>query len=241
MLNIFEHRRILITGASAGLGLGMACRAHKAGGQVLATGRRPAGELPDDFPDIPYCAADLAEPGSVSKIQAAADDLGWDTLDYLILNAGTGRYAGVQAENAATIAEAVQVNLATPVLLAHALYPKLLAAHGKLVLVGSVAHKGSGGFPVYAATKAALNGFARSLRSEWQGRVGVQIFHPGPISTQMHSRAGYDPGWMGKLFLKADDVAEVMVRRMGANSSPVTIGYRAVLRMKETRLLRGGG
>jgi short-subunit dehydrogenase len=241
MLNIFENRRVLITGASAGIGLSLARKVHLAGGNILAIGRRPAGELPDDFPDIAYSAVDLAAPDAAAQVTVAAADLGWDTLDYLVLNAGTGRYAGVETEDAATIADTVQVNLAAPIEIAHAFAGHLLAAHGKVVLVGSVARKGSAGFPVYAATKAALNGFARSLRSEWQDRIDVQILHPGPVSTQMHARAGFDPGWMGKLFLKADDVAEVMALRMATNRSPVTVGYRAVIRMKEKRLMRGGG
>ena len=239
MQNIFERRRILITGASAGIGLSLTRKVHLAGGDLLAIGRRPAGELPDDFPDIPYHAVDLGVADAAARILAAADGLGWDTLDFLVLNAGTGRYGGIETEDMASIAGAVQVNLSAPIAIAHAFSDRLLAARGKVVLVGSAAHKGSGGFPVYAATKAALNGFARSLRSEWEGRIVVQVLHPGPVSTGMHARAGYDPGWKGKLFLKADDVAEVMVRRMAANSSPVAIGYRAVLRMKESRMLGG--
>jgi short-subunit dehydrogenase len=241
MLNIFENRRVLITGASAGIGLCLTRKVHLAGGDILAVGRRPPGELPEDFPDLAYSAIDLGAPDATAQIIAAAETLDWDTLDYLVLNAGTGRYAGVETEDAASIADTVQVNLAAPIEIAHAFADRLLAGHGKVVLVGSAAHKGSAGFPVYAATKAALNGFARSLRSEWRGRIDVQIIHPGPVSTEMHARAGFDPGWMGKLFLKADDVAEVMARRIASNRSPVTVGYRAVIRMREKRLMRGGG
>lgn len=240
MLNIFEDRRTLITGASAGIGLSLARKIHLAGGDMLAVGRRPASELPADFPEIPYSAIDLARPDAAVEILAAVEALDWDTVDYLVLNAGTGRYAGVDSEDAGSIAEAVRVNLAAPVETAHALSRHLLAARGKIVLVGSVAHKGSGGFPVYAATKAALNGFARSLRSEWQDRIAVQILHPGPVATELHERAGYDAGWMRKLFLKPDDVAEVMLRQMAGKRSPQTVGYRAVIRMKEARFLRGG-
>ncbi len=241
MLNIFEGRRILVTGASGGIGLSLTRKMALAGGEILGVGRRPASELPGDFPAITYCQADLAKPDVVGQIIAAADDLDWDTLDYLILNAGTGRYAGIETEDTGSITTAVAVNLAAPVQTVHSFADRLLAAHGKVVLVGSVARNGSAGFPVYAATKAALNGFARSLRSEWQGRIRVQILHPGPTATDIHARAGFNPGWIGKLFLKPADVAEVMARQMAGNRSPVTIGYRRVMRMKETRLLRGGG
>lgn len=240
MLNIFDGKRILITGASAGIGLSLTRKMHLAGGEILGVGRRASDELPDDFPEISYHSADLSASGAVAGIIAAIDSLDWDTLDYLILNAGTGRYAGIETEDMTSIAQAVAVNLTTPLQTVHTLSDRLLASRGKVVLVGSVARKGSAGFPVYAATKAALNGFARSLRSEWRGRIDVQIMHPGPTATDIHARAGFNPGWIGRLFLKPDDVAEVMSRQMAANSSPLTIGYRRVIRMKETSLLRGG-
>jgi short-subunit dehydrogenase len=239
MLNIFDGRRVLITGASAGIGLSLARKISLSGAEVLAFGRRPQSELPGDFPDIAYRSIDLAEPGAAGEIVAAVEELDWDTLDILILNAGTGRYAAIDADDAASIADTVRVNLAAPVAIAHALSGHLLAAQGRLVLVGSVAHKGSRGFPVYAATKAALNGFARSLHSEWRDRVRVQVFHPGPVASEMHARAGYDAGWLRKLFLKPDDVAEVMIRRMPGGRTPQTVGYRAVIRLKETGFLRG--
>ncbi|HSM41890.1 MAG TPA: SDR family NAD(P)-dependent oxidoreductase [Afifellaceae bacterium] len=239
MLNIFDGRRVLITGASAGIGLSLVRKISLFGAEVLACGRRPRSDLPGDFPDVAYRSIDLAGPGAAGEIVAAVEALDWDTLDILILNAGTGRYAGIDADDAESIAGTVRVNLAAPVAITHALSGRLLAAHGRLVLVGSVARKGSRGFPVYAATKAAVNGFARSLRSEWQDRVTVQVFHPGPVATEMHARAGYDAGWLRKLFLKPDDVAEVMIRRMPRGGSPQTIGYRAVIRMKESGFLRG--
>ncbi len=239
MLNIFDGRRVLITGASAGIGLSLARKISLSGAEVLACGRRPQGELPADFPDVAYRSIDFAGPGAAGEVVSAVEALDWDTLDILILNAGTGRYAPIDADEAASIADTVRVNLAAPVAMAHALSGRLLAAHGRLVLVGSVARGGSRGFPVYAATKAAVNGFARSLRSEWHDRVTVQVFHPGPVATEMHARAGYDAGWLRRLFLKPDDVAEVMIRRMPRGGSPQTIGYRAVLRMKETGFLRG--
>lgn len=239
MSNIFDGRRVLITGASAGIGLSLVRKIRLMGAEVLGCGRRPESELPEDFPDISYRSIDLGVAGSAAEIGKAVESLHWDTLDILVLNAGTGRYAGIEADHAASIARTVQVNLQAPVAIAHTMADRLLAAKGRVVIVGSVAHRGSRGLPVYAATKAALNGFARSLRSEWQDRVTVQVFHPGPVATEMHARAGYDAGWMRKLFLRPDDVAEVMIRRMPRGRSPQTVGYRAVLRMKETSFLPG--
>jgi hypothetical protein len=56
----------------------------------------------------------------------------------------------------------------------------------------------------------------------------------------MHERAGFDPGWKRLMFLKPDDVADAMVRQIARDRSPVTIGYRMIIRMKEAQFLRGG-
>lgn len=240
MINIFDGARILITGASSGIGLSLTRRLHAAGGEILGIGRRPDEDLPADFPAIAYRPADLSGADAASLLATFADDLDWDTLDYLILNAGTGYYRPVEAEDLAGIAGTLQVNLLTPVALVHRFAERLLAARGKVVFIGSVARSGAAGFPVYAASKAALNGFARSVRSEWQGRIGVQILHPGATRTDMHDRAGYDPGWRRMMFLNPGDVADAMIRQIARDRSPVTVGYRMIIRMKEARFLRGG-
>ena len=72
--------------------------------------------------------------------------------------------------------------------------PALFAANGQLTIIGSVAHKGAKKFATYAATKAALRGFSRSLREEWKGRASVQILHPGAVRTGMHAKAGLKAG-----------------------------------------------
>ena len=240
MIDIFHGARILITGVSAGIGLCLTRRLHAAGGEILGVGRRTEAELPADFPHIAYRMADLSVDGAANRLVGFADELDWDTLDYLILNAGVGYYRPVMAEGVASIAATLQVNILSPVRIVHVFAERLLAARGKVVMIGSVAHRGASDFPVYAASKAALNGFARSLRSEWQGRIAVQILHPGPTRTQMHERAGFDPGWKRSLFLNPDDVADAMIRQVAKDRSPVTVGYRMVWRMKEARFLRGG-
>ena len=47
--------------------------------------------------------------------------------------------------------------------------------------------------PVYAASKAGLDGFGRALAEEWRGAVTVRVLHPGPVATGMAARAGRSP------------------------------------------------
>ncbi|MHA1189045.1 MAG: SDR family NAD(P)-dependent oxidoreductase, partial [Alphaproteobacteria bacterium] len=159
MANFYNGRRIVLTGASSGIGLALARHLSVHGAIVLATGARAKADLPAEFPDIAYVSVDMAGPNCADKLAGAVADLGWPGIDLLILNAGTGRHAPVETETAQTIDNVVAVNLTAPVRIAHRFAEQLIESTGQVVLIGSVVHKGADDFPVYAATKAALDGF----------------------------------------------------------------------------------
>jgi NAD(P)-dependent dehydrogenase (short-subunit alcohol dehydrogenase family) len=228
---------VLITGATSGIGLALANRMSGEYRLVLC-GRRPIDDCADDLPEgATYIQADLENPpGAVDAIETALRSHGIETLDRLIVNAGTGYYRAAEAESAAIIRGTLDVNLFAPVLLARRLAPLLEAVQGKLVLIGSVAHRGSANMPAYAASKAGLAGLARSLGSEWQGRIAVQIIHPGPTATGMHQKAGYDPGRLSRLFFSSEDMAAEIDRLIQTDRQTATVSTGARLR----RLLIGG-
>lgn len=215
-------KRILITGATSGIGLALANRLSGRA-ELLLTGRRSEDEAGMVIPaDSAYAAMDQSNPDvALASLHASLDFLGWDGLDLAILNAGTGATGDPAGETPSTIRTTLDANLVTPMLMAHALFPRLAARSGKLVLVGSVAHKGASRFASYAASKAGLHGLGRALASEWQGRVGVQVIHPGATATAMHERAGFDPGRAGRWFLTADSVA-AMIEAIMASARPVS-------------------
>lgn len=221
-----ERRKILITGATSGIGLALAQRLSIRH-DVLVAARKPVAQARALLPDCcAYVQADFAAPETAT--QGVADDLlkrGWTKLDNAVINAGVGFVCDDGCDTMDTVRQTLDINLTSSVLLARALHPWLAKAGGALTLVGSVAHKGQAMFPVYAASKAGLHGFARALRSEWAGRVDVQIIHPGPTQTAMHQKAGFDPGKMGAYFLKPDAVATMMEHAMAAKRSPVTCSY----------------
>lgn len=225
-----ELCNILITGGTDGIGLQLARRYLSQGANVVVTGRRELENM-EDLPDknIPYIRADQNTPDqAASAILEGLKTLGWQHCDIAILNAGYGKLCDPLEEDAENLRQTLAVNLVAPVLIAHALAPMLFAAkHGKLVLIGSTSHKGAGNFASYAATKAGLHGFARSLREEWRGRINVQIIHPGPTSTDMHAKAGFDSGWMKRFFLKPENAARMIANRINTNRSPVSVSFLA--------------
>jgi NAD(P)-dependent dehydrogenase (short-subunit alcohol dehydrogenase family) len=228
--------RILITGATSGIGLSLV-RRFEGRGTLLAAGRRSAAEavavLP---PGTAYVQADQTAPEAAAEaIGAALDGLGRDGLDLAILNAGTGHAVDPAEETPQMLREVLDANLFAAVALAHRLAPRLEARRGRLVLIGSTARTGAPGFASYAAAKAGLHGFARALAEEWRGRIAVQAIHPGPTDTDMHARAGHDPGRLVRLFARPDSMAALIDEAVDGGRSPVTLSFGRFLFRRGSR------
>lgn len=205
-----KQKTVFVTGGGSGLGAELVRAAYSRGYHVLCTGRRPMADLPADFPDVPYFSCDLA------SARGAADTSDWlrsqlheRQLDCAFLNAAAGYFRPLGSETPEAICEVLTLNLDANIVLAHRLSDKLDG--GSLALIGSVAHKGAAGMPVYSASKAALDGFGRALAEEWRGRVAVRVLHPGPIATGMSARAGRKVDLADRLFLSPRLMARMIL------------------------------
>jgi short-subunit dehydrogenase len=187
---------ILITGVTDGIGRALAQHYTRAGAHVLGVGRRPLeATQPGALPPGAYCQADLAQPDAAAAIAGFLDAQGIERLDVLLHNAAVGWYGHTAEQSAPSIDELLATNLRAPIDLTHALLPRLVAAHGAVAFVSSVhATLPTPEFAVYTASKAALDGFARSLRIELAGQVDVLTLWAGPTRTGMHEKAGVPAG-----------------------------------------------
>lgn len=220
------RRRILVTGATDGIGLALVQR-FASRHDVIATGRRDIAAARRILPEgVPYIRADQSDPVAAAKIVGRGLlDNGWRQMDYAILNAGVGWAGAPQEETAAKIRQTVDVNLAGTVAMAHMMFPFLRPARGRLTIIGSVARRGSAGFASYAASKAGLHGLARALSSEWRGAVTVQLLEPGPTMTDMHAKAGLETGWKRQWFIRTDAMAAMIESAMRAGGTPRTLSF----------------
>ncbi len=222
-------RSYLVTGASSGIGLEivrlLADRKHS----VVATGRRDASGLPAHFPDVPYLSADMADAAQRHQLLLQLPP----ELDRAILCCGAGFYRSISQETAADIQRIVEVNVVAAIHLAHGLFPRLRECRGRLGLVGSVARRGTARMPVYAASKAALHGLARSLSIEWSGIVDVKVLDPGPTATGMSVAAGRPADWLNRLMLSPAAVAHGIIETLEEGGTfSRTISYVHVARRK---------
>jgi NADP-dependent 3-hydroxy acid dehydrogenase YdfG len=191
------RQRILISGASAGLGAGMARRFAAMGRDLALVARRDdlLGELRKELlaahPGIRVTTAalDVDDPDAVARvIPELADQLGG--LDRVIVNAGIGRGASIGTGKA----RANRAILATNVLGSQAQCEaamELFRAQGAghLVLISSVASiRGMPGTrTAYGASKAALNALAEGIRSDVYGsQIVVSAILPGYIATDIN-------------------------------------------------------
>lgn len=218
-------QNILITGATSGLGLAMAEQyAQTAGVKLFLTGRQSSPPLTAPHS---YCQADLSQPAAAETIAHWLAEQGVTHLHRLIHNAALGQYGDIGAFPAAQILELVQVNLKTPLALTHTLLPLLQPAGGKIIFVSSVASVlPTADYALYTATKAAVDGLARNLRIELDGKVTVQLLHPGATNTGLHPKLGIPAEKMNwKKFPPAAQVARQMVQAIEQNQKlHTTIG-----------------
>lgn len=193
------RQRILITGASSGLGAGMA-RAFAAKGRDLALCARRLDrleelktELSQRYPDITIAVAelDVDDHDAVARVFAElAEELGG--LDRVIVNAGIGKGAPLGSGKLWANKATLQTNLVSALVqIETALEIFKRQGSGHLVLISSVlGNKGVAGVKAaYAASKAGVSSLGESLRAEYcSGPIGVTVIEPGYIESEMTAR-----------------------------------------------------
>ena len=188
--------RVLVTGATRGIGLELVRQLLERGDTVHGTGRRP--ERASELQALASSAGDrlrvhqldVTDPASVAALAGALGDA---PLDLLINNAGV--YGGNHQHLAdLDFEEAVatyQTNALGPLRVTIALLPSLRRASGARIIhltsgMGSIENNTSGSFYAYRMSKAALNMASRSLAMDLRGAgIASAVINPGWVQTDM--------------------------------------------------------
>ena len=173
--------RIMLTGASGGLGRAIARLLSANNAELLLTARNQAqleSLAKETMADV--LIADLCEQADLDRLVARFAD-----IDVLVANAGRGGDLGITEDTAENIDRVIDINFRAPIHLATEFAQQKLAANapGHIVLVGSLAGlAASPNTRMYNATKFGLRGFSLALRQDLEGSgIGVSIVEPGFI------------------------------------------------------------
>ena len=183
-------RRVLITGASRGIGEAIARRCA-AGGARVALVARSEGPLKELATQLGGSAhpTDLTDPEAVAGLISRVEADG-GPVDVLVNNAGIDLGGHFLSNSPEDLEQIYRVNLLTPVHLCHQVLPGMLERkQGHIVNVSSLA--GIAVFPglvAYSSTKAGLTHFTAGLRADLKGKsIGTTVVELGPIPTEMLS------------------------------------------------------
>lgn len=206
----------LITGASSGLGYGLARELARKGYAIGAVARRRealeglADEIRGDGGRVWVGTADVAEREHVAAAAATcAEALG--PVDLLVANAGISIRTDARSLSAADVERVMRVNFLGAVYAVEAVLPGMLErGHGQLVGMGSLA--GYGGLArtgAYSASKGALHNFFESMRLDLRGTgVDVTMLTPGYVKTPLTDAQSHAMPFL----VDTDDAVDRMVR-----------------------------
>ena len=190
--------RVLITGASRGIGLALTQKALDLNYKVFAISRQ---KMDLAHKNLEIIQADVTKPSDLSLI-AESKSLG-EGLDILINNAGVLLAKNKTEETAKTFSDSFHLNATTPFLLTQKLLPALMKSKKPKVIqistmMSSIQDNTSGGYYSYRSSKMALNMITQSLSLD-HPEITFGLLHPGWVQTEM-----------------------------GGTSAPVTVGQSAV-------------
>lgn len=189
-----RNRKVIVTGASSGIGADAARLLHHAGAELCLVARRAEllDELTAELGDRAWAfACDLADPEQIEALVGAVGER-WQRLDGLVNNAGIAPMASADDTDLETWNRVFDVNLRGPFLLCRGLGPLLKQGANPSVvnISSSLAEKAIPGMNAYNTSKAALNHFTRSLALEWAPAVRVNAIMPAVIDTPIHDGRG---------------------------------------------------
>ncbi|MDO7880675.1 SDR family oxidoreductase [Salinibacterium soli] len=189
----------VVTGASRGIGAGIALGLAEAGADVVGVARgsqdATAAAVREAGRDYTALAADLSSPDGVRGLVASLDALD-RPIDILVNNAGIAERNPAEHHTDEQWAAVLDVNLTAPFVLARELGARMLdRGSGRIVFLGSMmTWQGGRDVVSYTASKSAVAGLVHALANEWAGRgVGVNAIAPGYIETELTSATHGDP------------------------------------------------
>lgn len=236
--------RIIITGASDGIGRALALHYAARGARLLLVARRAdrlqavADQLRTLDGDAEVLAADVSLPGTAERIVTAATEAfgGFDTV---IMNAGRGGPMFVDAFDVEEGERVTAVNYVAVMRMLGAVLPVMrTSGRGTIVAVSSLAgYRGMPGSGAYNASKAAVRVLMESIRTELRGSgINVVTIAPGFVRTAMTAQNEFAMPFL----MEPEEAARRIARAIDARRSEYRFPLGTSLAIRLLQLLPNG-
>ncbi len=183
MTNVFylENKMALITGGASGIGAATARELTRAGAHVIVADLNfPAAQaLASELPHAKAVPMDVTDSASIASAIAQIPH-----LDILVNNAGVGLVGDITRTSEEDFARVMRVNVSSVFLVTQAAFPLILASHGTIINIGSVA--GSVGVKqrfAYCASKGAVQAMTRQIAVDYPKELRINCIAPGTVQT----------------------------------------------------------
>jgi short-subunit dehydrogenase len=236
-----SYRTALVTGASSGLGRGMALWFARKGVKVYAAARRRenlealANEARAAGAHIEPVELDVADSdATVARIREL--DAACEGLDLIIANAGYGQESSAKRLKWETVKHTIDVNVSGAAATLSAVLPQMVERQrGHLVGVASLAaFRGLPRNAAYSASKAFLSTFMESLRVDLRGTgVRVTCLYPGFVKSEMTAQNKFNMPFL----LETEEAVDLMTRAILRGDSQYVFPWQMARVMGLVKLL----
>jgi len=227
----------VVTGGNSGIGLATAQLFHQEGAKVAISGRDQKtldAAVKAIGSNVLAVRADVSKLADLDKFYKAVGDK-FGKIDIIFANAGIAKFAPFADSTEALFDETFDINVKGVFFTIQKALP-LLNDGASIIINSSVVNEtGLAAASVYAATKAAVRSFARTLTTELVDRgIRVNVVSPGPITTPIFGRTGLPQDAIDQLareattkvpmkrFGKPEEVADTVLFLASASSSYIT-------------------
>jgi NAD(P)-dependent dehydrogenase (short-subunit alcohol dehydrogenase family) len=208
----------LITGGSTGIGLATAKLFQQEGAQVVLTGRNAEALAAAQKELGPEAVAIASDTSNLKEIEKLMDVIRqkFGRIDILFANAGVAKFQPFGEIQEAFFDDHFDINVKGLFFTVQSALP-LIPNGGSVLLTASVvSKKGFAGSSVYAATKAAVRSFGRTLATELAPRgIRVNTLSPGPVTTPIFAKMGLNEAAIAEM--EKTLISGVALKRMGTS------------------------
>ncbi|GBF51418.1 putative short-chain dehydrogenase [Leptospira ryugenii] len=205
-----ESKKVILTGASSGIGKALLNHLLKHGALVVVGDLRP--DAIPDHPNLHKLKIDVSKPSEIDRLIESSIEI-LDKIDAFIANAGFAYYEKMAEEDWNRIKSIFATNVFSPIYTIQKLSHLLPKGVHILVTASAMAYLPLPGYALYSATKSALHSFAKAFRMEMGGQYKLTLIYPIATKTAFFEKAGRSVPlpWPSQ---SADHVAKQVIRAL---------------------------